>query len=57
VPSSVFGILYNDFNAVFPKLPQRNNYRIVFDTCKVQAQKLSQAYSSLDFDIFVDQCQ
>jgi PKD repeat protein len=57
VPSSVFWSLYTDFNAVFPKLPQRNNYRIIFDTCKVQAQKLSQAYSSLDFDIFVDQCQ
>lgn len=57
VPSSVFWALYTDFNAVFPKLPQRNNYRIIFDTCKVQTQKLSQAYSSLDFDVFMDQCQ
>lgn len=57
VPSSVFWSLYNDFNAVFPKLPQRNNYRIVFDNCKVQSQKLAQKYSSLDFDVFVDQCQ
>ena len=57
VPSSVFWSLYADFNVVFPKLPQRNNYRIIFDTCKVQSQKLSQAYSSLDFDVFMDQCQ
>jgi len=57
VPSSEFWSLYTDFNAVFPKLPQKNNYRVIFDTCKVQAQKLSQAYSSLDFDIFMDQCQ
>lgn len=57
VPSSIFASLYSDFNAVFPKLPQRNNYRVTFDTCKVQAQKLSQAYSSLDFDVFMDQCQ
>ena len=57
VPSSIFASLSTDFNAVFPKLPQRNNYRVTFDTCKVQAQKLSQAYSSLDFDVFMDQCQ
>ncbi len=57
VSLSVFASLYSDFNVVFPKLPQKNNYRIIFDSCKVQAKKLSQAYSSLDFDIFMDQCQ
>jgi PKD repeat protein len=57
VASSVFWSLYTDFNAVFPKLPQKNNYRIIFDTCKIQSQKLAQVYSSLDFDVFMDQCQ
>lgn len=57
VPASVFSALYTDFVQLFPQLPQKNNYRIIFDTCKVQAQKLSQVYTSLDFDIFVDQCQ
>lgn len=57
VSSSVFASLYTDFVQLFPQLPQKNNYRIIFDTCKAQSQKLSQVYTSLDFDVFVDQCQ
>ena len=41
---------------VFPQLPQRNNYRIVHNICTTQAGKLAVAYSSLDFDVFFDQC-
>ena len=57
VPAAVFSSLLKDFTVVFPQLPQRNNYRIVYDVCKSQAQKLATTYSSLDFDIFFDQCQ
>lgn len=57
VSSSVFSTLYTDFSTIFPKLPQNNNYRVTFDSCLAQSQKLGQAYSSLDFDVFMDQCQ
>lgn len=57
VPSSVFQQLSTDFQVVFPQLPQRNNYRITYDNCRVQSQKLSIEMNAVDFDIFVDQCQ
>lgn len=56
VPATVFQSLTTDFNAIFPRLPQRNNYRIVYNTCIAQSQKLSQVYTAIDFDVFMDQC-
>lgn len=56
VPASVFQSLHTDFTSIFPRLPQRNNYRIIYDTCKAQSLRLSQVYTSIDFDIFMDQC-
>lgn len=47
VPASVFASLHTDFTSIFPRLPQRNNYRIIYDTCLAQTQSLAQAYTPI----------
>lgn len=55
--TSTFSRLSNNFSIIFPKLPQKNNYKIVFEQCLLLSNKLAIAYSNINFDIFVDQCQ
>ena len=55
--TDVFSRLNNSFSFIFPKLPQKNNYKIIFEQCTSLAGKLSWGYNNIDFDAFVDQCQ
>lgn len=53
---ALFMRLSSNFTTIFPKLPQKNNYRVTFEQCQLLANKLAVAYASLDFDAFMDQC-
>ncbi len=53
---ALFSRLAGNFAVLFPKLPQKNNYRVTFEQCQLLANKLATAYSSLTFDSFMDQC-
>lgn len=53
---ALFGRLSTNFALLFPKLPQKNTYRVSFEQCQLLANKLSVAYANLTFDSFMDQC-
>ena len=55
--AAIFNRLASNFSIVFPKLPQKNNYKITFEQCQLLANKLAVSYSTINFDTFVDQCQ
>ncbi len=58
VPTTIFLDLYKNFQILFPQLPQRNNYKIVYNVCIRQAQKLSlENTNGVEFDTYMDQCQ
>ena len=58
VPTTIFLDLYKDFQTLFPQLPQKNNYKIVYNVCLRQSQKLSvQNTNGVEFDTYMDQCQ
>lgn len=58
VPTTIFLGLYKDFQILFPQLPQRNNYKIIYNVCVRQAQKLSaENNNGVEFDTYMDQCQ
>lgn len=55
--SSLFQRLASNFAIVFPKLPQKTNYKITFEQCLLLSQRLTNSYTALTFDSFIDQCQ
>lgn len=55
--SSLFAQLHKDFKIVFPLLPQKSNYKIIYNACLIQTEKLAVHYQDNDFDTYMDQCQ
>lgn len=58
VSTTIFQTLSNYFDKLFPKLPQNNNYRIIYNTCKTQASTLAMDNTRMvEFDLYMDNCQ
>ncbi len=45
------------FEQVFPHLPQKGEFRTIYEQCRIITQKLTQSYSHSSLDIFSNKCQ
>jgi PKD repeat protein len=56
VPPHLFVKLAWDFDAMFPHLPQRPDFKIVYEKCKITTAPLTQVYTLAHFITFKNQC-
>ncbi len=54
---SIFKDLYENFQKVFPNLPQKKTYKIVYEQCNLLVQDLMNWYSYTKFTNFQNNCQ
>lgn len=53
---NVFSQLYNNFQVVFPQLPQDSNYQIVYQQCRLLSQDVANGYTYDKFINFMENC-
>jgi PKD repeat protein len=56
ISPSLFKQLSDDFESIFPYLPQKPEFKIVYEQCKITTASLSQVYQLANYIKFENQC-
>jgi hypothetical protein len=54
--TTLFVKLNEDFKKLFPKFPQNPNYKIIYETCLLQTEKLAKSFDAGLYLDFKAQC-